>query len=156
MLLFGYIAALFLWLFSEKICFDCFQLDFCSVLVLTFKTFRIYKKKSVWIPGNIIEEFCFSKKFVCGELNVTLWFFFFFRPQVFGDYYHFRHRTVVKRSLSEHRGTHIRLHTDPQVCVKCRIRIRLIRTAPSRFFFFFFTNKLKGFLDQTLSKKPKH
>ncbi|XP_073762993.1 furin (paired basic amino acid cleaving enzyme) a isoform X1 [Danio rerio] len=34
---------------------------------------------------------------------------------VFGDYYHFRHRTVVKRSLSEHRGTHIRLHTEPQV-----------------------------------------
>lgn len=34
---------------------------------------------------------------------------------VFGDYYHFRHHTVVKRSLSEHRGTHIRLHTEPQV-----------------------------------------
>uniref|UniRef100_A0A8C2C0H2 Furin (paired basic amino acid cleaving enzyme) a n=1 Tax=Cyprinus carpio TaxID=7962 RepID=A0A8C2C0H2_CYPCA len=35
--------------------------------------------------------------------------------KVFGDYYHFRHRRVVKRSLSEHRGTHIRLHTEPQV-----------------------------------------
>ncbi|KAK7170849.1 hypothetical protein R3I94_000913 [Phoxinus phoxinus] len=34
---------------------------------------------------------------------------------VFGDYYHFRHRKVVKRSLSEHRGTHIRLQTEPQV-----------------------------------------
>uniref|UniRef100_A0A8C2GZ18 Furin (paired basic amino acid cleaving enzyme) a n=1 Tax=Cyprinus carpio TaxID=7962 RepID=A0A8C2GZ18_CYPCA len=45
--------------------------------------------------------------------------------KVFGDYYHFRHRRVVKRSLSEHRGTHIRLHTEPQVCVKCKIWIRL-------------------------------
>uniref|UniRef100_A0A8C1XK47 Furin (paired basic amino acid cleaving enzyme) a n=1 Tax=Cyprinus carpio TaxID=7962 RepID=A0A8C1XK47_CYPCA len=44
--------------------------------------------------------------------------------KVFGDYYHFRHRKVVKRSLSEHRGTHIQLHTEPQVCVKCRILIR--------------------------------
>uniref|UniRef100_A0A8C2C0F3 Furin (paired basic amino acid cleaving enzyme) a n=1 Tax=Cyprinus carpio TaxID=7962 RepID=A0A8C2C0F3_CYPCA len=43
--------------------------------------------------------------------------------KVFGDYYHFRHRRVVKRSLSEHRGTHIRLHTEPQVCVKCKIWI---------------------------------
>ncbi|TRY92453.1 hypothetical protein DNTS_028160, partial [Danionella cerebrum] len=34
---------------------------------------------------------------------------------VFGDYYHFRHHRVVKRSLSEHRGTHIRLQTEPQV-----------------------------------------
>ncbi|XP_051947682.1 furin-1-like [Xyrauchen texanus] len=34
---------------------------------------------------------------------------------VFGDYYHFRHRAVVKRSLSEHRETHVRLHTEPQV-----------------------------------------
>ncbi|XP_076880973.1 furin (paired basic amino acid cleaving enzyme) a [Brachyhypopomus gauderio] len=34
---------------------------------------------------------------------------------VFGDYYHFRHRRVVKRSLSEHRGTHIRLRGEPQV-----------------------------------------
>uniref|UniRef100_A0A8C6K8V2 Furin (paired basic amino acid cleaving enzyme) a n=1 Tax=Nothobranchius furzeri TaxID=105023 RepID=A0A8C6K8V2_NOTFU len=35
--------------------------------------------------------------------------------QVFGDYYHFRHRTVVKRSLSEHRGTQVRLESDPKV-----------------------------------------
>uniref|UniRef100_A0A671Q6T2 Furin-1-like n=1 Tax=Sinocyclocheilus anshuiensis TaxID=1608454 RepID=A0A671Q6T2_9TELE len=35
--------------------------------------------------------------------------------KVFGDFYHFRHRRVVKRSLSDHRGTHIRLHTEPQV-----------------------------------------
>uniref|UniRef100_A0A671Q2M4 Furin-1-like n=1 Tax=Sinocyclocheilus anshuiensis TaxID=1608454 RepID=A0A671Q2M4_9TELE len=34
--------------------------------------------------------------------------------KVFGDFYHFRHRRVVKRSLSDHRGTHIRLHTEPQ------------------------------------------
>uniref|UniRef100_W5U9N0 Furin-1 n=1 Tax=Ictalurus punctatus TaxID=7998 RepID=W5U9N0_ICTPU len=34
---------------------------------------------------------------------------------IFGEYYHFRHRRVVKRSLSQHRGTHIRLHREPQV-----------------------------------------
>uniref|UniRef100_A0A4W4G615 P/Homo B domain-containing protein n=1 Tax=Electrophorus electricus TaxID=8005 RepID=A0A4W4G615_ELEEL len=34
---------------------------------------------------------------------------------IFGDYYHFRHRRMVKRSLSAHRGTHIRLHGEPQV-----------------------------------------
>ncbi|KAE8297100.1 Furin-1 [Larimichthys crocea] len=34
---------------------------------------------------------------------------------VFGDYYHFRHRTVVKRSLSDHRGTQVRLLKDPKV-----------------------------------------
>uniref|UniRef100_A0A8C9YBF6 Furin (paired basic amino acid cleaving enzyme) a n=1 Tax=Sander lucioperca TaxID=283035 RepID=A0A8C9YBF6_SANLU len=34
---------------------------------------------------------------------------------VFGDYYHFRHRTVVKRSLSDHRGTQVRLSRDPKV-----------------------------------------
>uniref|UniRef100_A0A8C9W8Z0 Furin, paired basic amino acid cleaving enzyme n=1 Tax=Scleropages formosus TaxID=113540 RepID=A0A8C9W8Z0_SCLFO len=33
---------------------------------------------------------------------------------VFADYYHFRHRTVVKRSLSSHRETHVRLHKEPQ------------------------------------------
>uniref|UniRef100_A0A8C1TG11 Furin (paired basic amino acid cleaving enzyme) b n=1 Tax=Cyprinus carpio TaxID=7962 RepID=A0A8C1TG11_CYPCA len=35
--------------------------------------------------------------------------------QVFGDYYHFQHRGVVRRSLSGHRGVHVRLHTEPQV-----------------------------------------
>ncbi len=82
--------------------------------------------------------------------NCSLVFF-----QVFGDYYHFRHRRVVKRSLSEHRGTHIRLHTEPQVCVKCRVWIRL-RTALSRHVF---PNKLKGHVDKSLtrwSKKPKY
>nr|XP_023670000.1 furin-1-like isoform X1 [Paramormyrops kingsleyae]XP_023670001.1 furin-1-like isoform X1 [Paramormyrops kingsleyae]XP_023670002.1 furin-1-like isoform X1 [Paramormyrops kingsleyae]XP_023670003.1 furin-1-like isoform X1 [Paramormyrops kingsleyae]XP_023670004.1 furin-1-like isoform X1 [Paramormyrops kingsleyae]XP_023670005.1 furin-1-like isoform X1 [Paramormyrops kingsleyae]XP_023670007.1 furin-1-like isoform X1 [Paramormyrops kingsleyae]XP_023670008.1 furin-1-like isoform X1 [Paramormyrops len=34
---------------------------------------------------------------------------------VFGDYYHFKHRGVVKRSLSVHRGTHVKLQKDPQV-----------------------------------------
>ncbi|KAI1889765.1 hypothetical protein AGOR_G00166300 [Albula goreensis] len=34
---------------------------------------------------------------------------------VFGDYYHFRHRAVVKRSLSSHRGTHVRLDKEPKV-----------------------------------------
>ncbi|XP_017259657.1 furin (paired basic amino acid cleaving enzyme) a [Kryptolebias marmoratus] len=34
---------------------------------------------------------------------------------VFGDYYHFRHRTVVKRSLSAHRPVHVRLQKDPKV-----------------------------------------
>ncbi|CAB1322953.1 unnamed protein product, partial [Coregonus sp. 'balchen'] len=34
---------------------------------------------------------------------------------VFGGYYHFRHHTMVKRSLSGHRGTHVRLQKEPQV-----------------------------------------
>uniref|UniRef100_A0A8C8LR89 P/Homo B domain-containing protein n=1 Tax=Oncorhynchus tshawytscha TaxID=74940 RepID=A0A8C8LR89_ONCTS len=34
---------------------------------------------------------------------------------VFGDIYHFRHRSVEKRSLSGHRGTHVRLQKEPQV-----------------------------------------
>ncbi|KAJ8003007.1 hypothetical protein DPEC_G00164890 [Dallia pectoralis] len=34
---------------------------------------------------------------------------------VFGDYYHFWHRTVVKRSLSVHRGLHVRLQKEPRV-----------------------------------------
>ncbi|XP_063052653.1 furin (paired basic amino acid cleaving enzyme) b [Engraulis encrasicolus] len=34
---------------------------------------------------------------------------------VFGDYYHFQHRSVVKRSLSAHQGLHVRLHSEPQV-----------------------------------------
>ncbi|XP_061883361.1 furin (paired basic amino acid cleaving enzyme) a [Entelurus aequoreus] len=34
---------------------------------------------------------------------------------VFGDYYHFRHHKVVKRSFSDHRGTHIRLLKNPKV-----------------------------------------
>uniref|UniRef100_A0AAY5L3I0 P/Homo B domain-containing protein n=1 Tax=Esox lucius TaxID=8010 RepID=A0AAY5L3I0_ESOLU len=34
---------------------------------------------------------------------------------VFGDIYHFRHHSVEKRSLSGHRGTHVRLQTEPQV-----------------------------------------
>ncbi|XP_034413208.1 furin (paired basic amino acid cleaving enzyme) a [Cyclopterus lumpus] len=34
---------------------------------------------------------------------------------VFGNYYHFRHRMVVKRSLSDHRGTQVRLQRDPKV-----------------------------------------
>lgn len=48
--------------------------------------------------------------------------------QVFGDYYHFRHRTVVKRSLSDHRGTQVRLQKDPRVrsldCVIDRLCVR--------------------------------
>uniref|UniRef100_A0A4W5M6P0 Furin (paired basic amino acid cleaving enzyme) a n=1 Tax=Hucho hucho TaxID=62062 RepID=A0A4W5M6P0_9TELE len=34
---------------------------------------------------------------------------------VFGDIYHFRHRSVEKRSLSDHRGTHVHLQKEPQV-----------------------------------------
>lgn len=34
---------------------------------------------------------------------------------VFGDFYHFRHRAVVKRALSDHRGTRVRLLRDPKV-----------------------------------------
>lgn len=34
---------------------------------------------------------------------------------VFGDIYHFRHHRVVKRSLSDHRGHHVRLTSEDQV-----------------------------------------
>ncbi|NXX50974.1 FURIN protein, partial [Tricholaema leucomelas] len=34
---------------------------------------------------------------------------------IFGDYYHFRHRSVVKRSLSPHQPWHSRLAREPQV-----------------------------------------
>uniref|UniRef100_A0A4W5MLK0 Furin (paired basic amino acid cleaving enzyme) a n=1 Tax=Hucho hucho TaxID=62062 RepID=A0A4W5MLK0_9TELE len=34
---------------------------------------------------------------------------------VFGEIYHFRHRSVEKRSLSDHRGTHVHLQKEPQV-----------------------------------------
>ncbi|XP_048828379.1 furin-like [Brienomyrus brachyistius] len=34
---------------------------------------------------------------------------------VFGEYYHFRHRAVVKRSLTSHRGAYIKLQKEPQV-----------------------------------------
>ncbi|NXS14913.1 FURIN protein, partial [Neodrepanis coruscans] len=34
---------------------------------------------------------------------------------IFGDYYHFRHRGVVKRSLSPHQSWHSRLAREPQV-----------------------------------------
>ncbi|KAM6980915.1 furin (paired basic amino acid cleaving enzyme) a isoform 1-T2 [Aplochiton taeniatus] len=55
---------------------------------------------------------------------------------VFDDYYHFRHRTVVKRSLSDHRGTHVRLTQEPQVTwaeqqVVKRRKKRDIYTEPS-------------------------
>ncbi|XP_017555588.1 furin (paired basic amino acid cleaving enzyme) b isoform X1 [Pygocentrus nattereri] len=40
---------------------------------------------------------------------------FIYHGNVFGDYYHFQHRRVVKRSLSGHRGVHVRLHSEPQV-----------------------------------------
>lgn len=36
--------------------------------------------------------------------------------QIFGDYYHFRHSGVVKRSLSPHQPWHSRLAREPQVC----------------------------------------
>lgn len=35
--------------------------------------------------------------------------------QIFGDYYHFWHRAVTKRSLSPHRLRHNRLQREPQV-----------------------------------------
>ncbi|XP_076126661.1 furin (paired basic amino acid cleaving enzyme) b [Alosa pseudoharengus] len=55
---------------------------------------------------------------------------------VFGDYYHFQHHSLVKRSLSAHRGLHVRLCSEPQVLwleqqvVKQRRR-RQVFTEPS-------------------------
>ncbi|MBN3308952.1 furin-1 [Amia ocellicauda] len=34
---------------------------------------------------------------------------------IFGDYYHFQHHAVAKRSLSHHQSRHVRLHKEPQV-----------------------------------------
>uniref|UniRef100_A0AAY4CEH5 Peptidase S8 pro-domain domain-containing protein n=1 Tax=Denticeps clupeoides TaxID=299321 RepID=A0AAY4CEH5_9TELE len=51
---------------------------------------------------------------------------------VFGDYYHFRHHRVVKRSLSDHRGLHARLQGEPQVkcvCFTTSISARRLVTA---------------------------
>uniref|UniRef100_A0A3P8ZH76 P/Homo B domain-containing protein n=1 Tax=Esox lucius TaxID=8010 RepID=A0A3P8ZH76_ESOLU len=55
---------------------------------------------------------------------------------VFRDYYHFWHRTVVKRSLSGHRGIHIRLQKEPRVLwteqqVSRRRKKRDVYTEPS-------------------------
>ncbi|KAJ8247497.1 hypothetical protein GJAV_G00247080 [Gymnothorax javanicus] len=55
---------------------------------------------------------------------------------VYGDIYHFRHRALVKRSTSDHRGTHVRLHKEPQVLwaeqqVVKRRKKRDIYTEPS-------------------------
>uniref|UniRef100_A0A7N6BWF4 P/Homo B domain-containing protein n=1 Tax=Anabas testudineus TaxID=64144 RepID=A0A7N6BWF4_ANATE len=59
---------------------------------------------AVHIPGGQDEADRIASKY--GFINYG---------HVFGDYYHFRHRTVVKRSLSDHRGTHVRLQKDPKV-----------------------------------------
>ncbi|XP_068172200.1 furin (paired basic amino acid cleaving enzyme) a [Antennarius striatus] len=59
---------------------------------------------AVHIPGGLEEANRVANKH--GFINYG---------HVFGDYYHFRHRTVVKRSLSGHRGTQVRLENDPKV-----------------------------------------
>ncbi|XP_047218660.1 furin (paired basic amino acid cleaving enzyme) a [Girardinichthys multiradiatus] len=59
---------------------------------------------AVHIPGGLEEADRIARKH--GFIN---------HGHVFGDYYHFRHRRVVKRSLSDHRGTRVRLQRDPKV-----------------------------------------
>uniref|UniRef100_A0A7N8X7J9 Furin (paired basic amino acid cleaving enzyme) a n=1 Tax=Mastacembelus armatus TaxID=205130 RepID=A0A7N8X7J9_9TELE len=59
---------------------------------------------AVHIPGGQEEADQIASKY--GFIN---------HGHVFGDYYHFRHRRVVKRSLSDHRGTQVRLERDPKV-----------------------------------------
>lgn len=54
----------------------------------------------------------YSQRIKCPYVITDLIFLSF---QAFGDYYHFRHRTLAKRSLSDHRGTQVRLLSDPKV-----------------------------------------
>uniref|UniRef100_A0A7N8X1H9 Furin (paired basic amino acid cleaving enzyme) a n=1 Tax=Mastacembelus armatus TaxID=205130 RepID=A0A7N8X1H9_9TELE len=63
---------------------------------------------AVHIPGGQEEADQIASKY--GFIN---------HGHVFGDYYHFRHRRVVKRSLSDHRGTQVRLERDPKVRIIC-------------------------------------
>uniref|UniRef100_A0A665THZ2 Furin-like n=1 Tax=Echeneis naucrates TaxID=173247 RepID=A0A665THZ2_ECHNA len=59
---------------------------------------------AVHIPGGLEEADQVASKH--GFINYG---------HAFGDYYHFRHRTLVKRSLSDHRGAQVRLQKDPRV-----------------------------------------
>ncbi|XP_072004515.1 furin isoform X2 [Engystomops pustulosus] len=59
---------------------------------------------AVHVPGGPAVADRISKKY--GFIN---------HGQIFGDYYHFHHRAVVKRSLSPHRTRHVQLSRDPQV-----------------------------------------
>ncbi|KAK7913053.1 hypothetical protein WMY93_013264 [Mugilogobius chulae] len=59
---------------------------------------------AVHVPGGPEEADRIASKY--GFIN---------HGHVFGDYYNFRHRRVVKRSLSEHRETQVRLENDPKV-----------------------------------------
>ncbi|NXN45018.1 FURIN protein, partial [Rhinoptilus africanus] len=66
---------------------------------------RIYTNTwAVLVPAGPQEADRLARKH--GFLN--LW-------QIFGDYYHFRHSGVVKRSLSPHQPWHSRLAREPQV-----------------------------------------
>lgn len=66
---------------------------------------KVYTNQwAVHIPGGPEEADRIASKY--GFIN---------HGHVFGDYYNFRHRRVVKRSLSEHRSTHVRLIKDPKV-----------------------------------------
>ncbi|KAG8575407.1 hypothetical protein GDO81_009543 [Engystomops pustulosus] len=58
---------------------------------------------AVHVPGGPAVADRISKKY--GFIN---------HGQIFGDYYHFHHRAVVKRSLSPHRTRHVQLSRDPQ------------------------------------------
>uniref|UniRef100_A0A5F9C7N2 furin n=1 Tax=Oryctolagus cuniculus TaxID=9986 RepID=A0A5F9C7N2_RABIT len=59
---------------------------------------------AVRIPGGLAVADGVARKH--GFLNLG---------QIFGDYYHFWHRAVTKRSLSPHRLRHSRLQREPQV-----------------------------------------
>lgn len=66
---------------------------------------KIYTNQwAVHIPGGPEEADQIASKY--GFIN---------HGHIFGDYYNFRHRRVVKRSLSEHRETQVRLEKDPKV-----------------------------------------
>ncbi|XP_026786123.1 furin (paired basic amino acid cleaving enzyme) a [Pangasianodon hypophthalmus] len=92
-----------------ELCLACLPLVTLLTLLTSEVTPSLAQKVytntwAVHIPGGEEEANRIARKH--GFIN---------HGNIFGEYYHFRHRRVVKRSLSQHRGTHIRLHREPQV-----------------------------------------
>ncbi|XP_043934196.1 furin [Protopterus annectens] len=85
----------------------CFLWTFMFVLANVMETFGNKFYTNTWavhIPGGQEAADEVAKKH--GFIN---------HGRIFGDYYHFHHRGVVKRSLTAHRYRHILLERDTQV-----------------------------------------
>uniref|UniRef100_A0A8D0GT42 furin n=1 Tax=Sphenodon punctatus TaxID=8508 RepID=A0A8D0GT42_SPHPU len=81
------------------------QLLLCALLAREVLGHRLYTNKwAVMIPAGPREADRLAKKHDFTNLGL-----------IFGDYYHFCHRAVAKRSLSPHRSRHLRLAREPQV-----------------------------------------